>query len=733
MASFGARAMSLFGRAASPEEEHDTATFEAMAQSAPESLGFDSTMLSETPIVFPSMVTLNPMEPPMSVDSLALDANEAKLQEKKGLVGSTGIVYDTRMMLHRVPVGDHPERPERIAKIFDLLEQHGLVARMVRVPAREALRSEVELVHESHLWSDFERLVALPPEELAAYNEALDKSASLYLNSYSTLSARISCGSVIEISDWVITGKVRNGLAVVRPPGHHAEPQSGTGFCLFNNVAVAAQSMLERFKEGPHRVQRIMIVDWDVHHGNGTQKAFWNNKDVLYVSLHRYENGTFYPCTHYGNYDQVGGPGALGTSLNIPWPCKGMGDADYMCAFQKCIMPVAYEYAPDLVIVSAGFDAALGDQLGECCVTPAGYAHMTHQLAALANGRMVVALEGGYNLTSISNSALAVAQTLLGEAPPMLAPQVCSSAAASTVETVIRVQAPYWDCLAATLPYMPCAPPKALEIDPRAAMAVQRSSTMWERYNMVNLPAKGPHQAPFAPNQILCSRSVMSADVSVLVLYVHDNGPLHYRDPYQQNAPGDPSTFVVESTCLVADWAAERGFAYVDFNTLAMFPARNWESSNQIAAVVPQDTPQEQSVFEQLQHTWANFVSLSPAKHIVLIGQGTGCKATMRLVSDAKTQRRVTAVVQVMGYNPVPHMYKPRALKQWYYDHSLVLCPNHHPFCVLGEHLGTSYRPGCVVQSGEANAEALLWTDKARILDFIAQQLDDAADARRVE
>ena len=155
------------------------------------------------------------------------------------------------------------------------------------------------------------------------------------------------------------------------------------------NAALSARAAIAaRHAQRVRGMERVAIVDWDVHHGNGTQRIFWNDSNVLYISLHRYENGTFYPGTTFGNYDQVGGPDALGTSVNVPWPCTGMGDADYLHAFQQCILPIAYEFAPDLVIVSAGFDAADGDVLGGCRVSPTGYAHMTHQLAALAGGRL---------------------------------------------------------------------------------------------------------------------------------------------------------------------------------------------------------------------------------------------------------------------------------------------------------------------------------------------------------
>lgn len=136
-----------------------------------------------------------------------------------------------------------------------------------------------------------------------------------------------------------------------------------------------------------------MPCDRDVHHGNGTQQAFWDDSDVLYVSLHRYEDGDFYPGGTFGAAHMVGEGAGMGSSVNIPWPTYGMGDGDYLYAFQHIVMPIAHEYAPDFVIISAGFDAAKGDQLGQCEVTPQGYAHMTQMLAGLADGRLAVVLE----------------------------------------------------------------------------------------------------------------------------------------------------------------------------------------------------------------------------------------------------------------------------------------------------------------------------------------------------
>jgi histone deacetylase 6 len=192
-----------------------------------------------------------------------------------------------------------------------------------------------------------------------------------------------------------------------------------------------------------------MILDWDVHHGNGVQHAFYNDPNVLYISLHVYKGGEFYPGLPDGNLDYCGdGPG-LGKNVNIPWSEHGMGDAEYLYAFQEVVIPIATEFDPDLVIISAGFDAAEGDLLGGCHVTPACYAHMTHMLMRLAKGKITVCLEGGYNLRSIARSALAVTRTLMLQPPDRLADDLGApkESAIRTVEQVKRAHTPYWKCL----------------------------------------------------------------------------------------------------------------------------------------------------------------------------------------------------------------------------------------------------------------------------------------------
>ena len=260
----------------------------------------------------------------------------------------------------------------------------------------------------------------------------------------------ISAGGAIETCKNVVAGNVKNAIAVIRPPGHHAEETESMGFCIFNNVPIAAKVCMQDY---PEICRKVLILDWDVHHGNGIQNMFYSDPNVLYISLHVYRNGDFYPGLPDeegipdGNIDKIGVGVGVGKNINIGWHDQGMGDGEYIAAFQRIVMPIAQEFDPDLVIVSAGFDAAAGDELGGCFVTPACYSHMTHMLMSLANGKVAVCLEGGYNLRAISRSALAVAKTLMGEPPQRLVLPPLNRAAAQVLDTVKQHHAPYWDCM----------------------------------------------------------------------------------------------------------------------------------------------------------------------------------------------------------------------------------------------------------------------------------------------
>ena len=334
----------------------------------------------------------------------------------------TVIGYDHRMLKHfeikppKTPLlpslpppkqSPHPERPDRLASIASHLIATGVFHRCRRVDSREVTNDELALVHsQEHVRTVFAHCDV--PE-----GQGRHFGSDTYTNCDTATAARLACGTLIEVTRRVVHGEAQRGVALIRPPGHHAEPDRAMGFCLFNNVGVATQ--VARREWG---VQRVLIVDWDVHHGNGTQDMFEDDPSVLYFSTHRYDGGSFYPGT--GRVTEVGSGAGVGYTINVPWPCGGMGDAEYLAAWDEVLMPVARQFAPDLVFISAGFDAAAGDPLGGCCITPTGYAHLTSALLTLAGGRVVVALEGGYNLKSISTSMEAVVRSLLGEPPPPL-------------------------------------------------------------------------------------------------------------------------------------------------------------------------------------------------------------------------------------------------------------------------------------------------------------------------
>ena len=334
----------------------------------------------------------------------------------------TGLVWDERFLLHRAPPG-HPEHEGRAEAIRDRFEADGLAGLCERVEARPATRQELLAVHTEGLLDQVRATASRGYSQL---------DPDTYARPESEQAALLAAGGLVDLTAGVLDGSLSGGFALVRPPGHHAEADRAMGFCLFNNVAVAARAALAR------GARRVLVVDWDVHHGNGTQHTFWDDPDVLYFSAHQYP---FYPGT--GWILETGGPDAAGRTVNVPWP-GGMGDAEYLAAFDRVLLPIARAFAPDLVLVSAGFDAAEGDLLGNMGITPAGYAAMTARLVGLSGGRVVLALEGGYNLEAISSSAAACLRVLQGEAPPETAFEEPSVLAARILAEVARVQAPFW-------------------------------------------------------------------------------------------------------------------------------------------------------------------------------------------------------------------------------------------------------------------------------------------------
>src|SRR5207249_3936371 len=274
-----------------------------------------------------------------------------------------------------------PERPDRLRVLLDHL---GDARDLVHVGARAAVDEELALVHPA---AHIERVAASAGRARVVFDPDTATSAE------SWEAARLAAGSLLVVCEAVLAGQVQNGFALVRPPGHHAERDRAMGFCLFNNVAVAAAWLKS------HGVERVAIIDWDLHHGNGTQHCFERDPDVLYVSTHQYP---YYPGT--GAADEVGHGAGAGRTLNLPFPA-GFGDAEYVRAFTEVVAPVVRQFAPGFVLVSAGFDCDHRDPLGGMAVTPAGFAAMAHASVALARecarGRIAAVLEGGYDLAAI--------------------------------------------------------------------------------------------------------------------------------------------------------------------------------------------------------------------------------------------------------------------------------------------------------------------------------------------
>jgi len=234
----------------------------------------------------------------------------------------------------------------------------------------------------------------------------LDPDTVMSAGSYQA--ALYAAGGLIRAVEAVMSGEVTSAFALVRPPGHHATSGQAKGFCLFNNIAIAARYALDKYK-----LERILIIDFDVHHGNGMQDTFYDNPQVMYISTHQYP---FYPGT--GSLEETGSGAAKGTNINIPLPA-GCGDAEYLKAFEQIIVPAARRFNPRLILVSAGYDNHWADPLAMMEVSVTGFGQMTEIIKGLADelcgGRLALTLEGGYNLDALAASVKATLDVLLGK------------------------------------------------------------------------------------------------------------------------------------------------------------------------------------------------------------------------------------------------------------------------------------------------------------------------------
>lgn len=307
-----------------------------------------------------------------------------------------GYVYDPLCLQHAMP--GHPERPERLEAILSHLKESGLLDKLIAIDPRDATTEDLRLVHADSLIDAVRGLC----ESGGGWFDP-----DTYAVAASYPAALRAAGGVLAATDAVLDGTLASAFCLVRPPGHHATPTRAMGFCLFNNVAVAAAHALQR-----RGLERVAIADFDVHHGNGTQDAFYDDPRVLYFSTHQ--------CPHYpgtGLYGETGGPNAPGTNLNVPLPA-GSGREEYLRCYREVCAPAFRRFQPQLVLVSAGFDAHFADPLAQELLDTRGYYEIAALLKAEADeacgGRIVFALEGGYDLTAIAWSARACLDALRG-------------------------------------------------------------------------------------------------------------------------------------------------------------------------------------------------------------------------------------------------------------------------------------------------------------------------------
>ncbi len=311
--------------------------------------------------------------------------------------GKTGFVYDDIYLRHQTGAG-HPERPQRLVAIVQRLKEGGLLPELVVLRPSPVSQEWLTTVHTAQ----YVERVRKSCEDGSQYMDSRDTPISA--ESYEVAVAAV--GGVLSAIDAVMEGKIRNAFCAVRPPGHHALRDKAMGFCLFNNVAIAA-----RYIQKKHNLKKVLIVDWDVHHGNGTQETFYDDPTVLYFSVHQYP---FYPGT--GSAAEKGRGEGLNYNLNVPLRA-GSGDKDFESAFKEKLMPAALDFRPDFVLISAGFDAHEDDPLGGMKVTAPGYGRLTRMVKELAEtcckGRLVSVLEGGYSLEGIAESVEAHLRALM--------------------------------------------------------------------------------------------------------------------------------------------------------------------------------------------------------------------------------------------------------------------------------------------------------------------------------
>lgn len=338
----------------------------------------------------------------------------------------TGIVKDKRYMDHHMG-HFHVETPQRLEVIYRMIDEK-IPFSLDKIEPRLATEEELTLVHTPYY-------VNMVKSTAGKEHVQLDPDTSTSAKSWEV--ACLAAGSVLNAVDSIMEGKIQNGFALVRPPGHHAEASRAMGFCIFNNIAIGAAHLIQK-----HGLKRILVVDWDLHHGNGTQNSFYGSTEVLYFSTHQFPH---YPGT--GHWNEVGEGKGEGFTVNVPLRA-GKTDGDYLHIFQQILRPIASEYKPEFILVSVGFDVYEGDPLGGMQITKQGFAALTAEIldlaAAFSQKRLLCTLEGGYDLQGLQDGVGQVLYQLAGEtSKPAIEPTI-SSTTDQELAPVLEIQKKYW-------------------------------------------------------------------------------------------------------------------------------------------------------------------------------------------------------------------------------------------------------------------------------------------------
>jgi len=345
-------------------------------------------------------------------------------------MNKTGILRDNSFLDHDMGAY-HPESPQRLEAIYEMLEEPEMKSIYTEIPSRKAEIDELKLIHTP----GYVDLIASSDGKDFMY---LDSDTRTSAGSYNA--ALLAAGGFCETVSRVCSGEIKNAFALVRPPGHHAERDRAMGFCIFNNAAIGA-----RYAQKHLGLKRIIIADWDLHHGNGTQHSFEDDPSILYFSTHQFP---FYPGT--GATRETGTGKGKGFTINIPLT-PGYGDSEFAAIYEKIFTPVAREFRPDLIIVSAGFDIYERDPLGGMDVTPKGFAGLTALLMNAAEeccgGKLAMTLEGGYNVQGQRDSVRTVLKELAGVTrtlPSDLMKMANKGMVERAINPVLEIHRPHW-------------------------------------------------------------------------------------------------------------------------------------------------------------------------------------------------------------------------------------------------------------------------------------------------